>query len=119
MDLLNLISNVDNEMVKAGTTIFTEGSIADCMYVVVEGSVNIMVGDEVFDTAGIGDMFGEMAMIDARPRSATAVANVDSKLAKIDERMFLFMIQQTPYFAQHVMRVMAERLRNMNKLNER
>jgi len=117
MDLLNLITNIDTEFFKAGTTIFAEGSVANCMYVVVSGSVNIKVGDEVFDTAGVGDMFGEMALIDSRPRSATAVANVDSKLAKIDERLFLYMVQQTPFFALEVMRVMADRLRRMNKHN--
>lgn len=118
MDLLNLISNVDTEFFESGATIFAEGSLADCMYVVVKGGVSIKVGDETVDTAGVGDMFGEMAMIDSRPRSATAVANVDCKLARIDERMFLFMIQQTPHFAQHVMRVMADRLRHMNKLSD-
>jgi CRP/FNR family cyclic AMP-dependent transcriptional regulator len=118
MDLLNLISNVDTEFFEAGTTIFEVGSIANCMYVVVQGGVSIKVGDEVVDTAGVGEMFGEMAMVDATPRSATAVANVDCKLAKIDERLFLYMVQQTPFFALHVMRVMAERLRRMNKLND-
>lgn len=116
MDLLNLINNVDTEFFEAGSTIFEEGSVANCMYVVVQGGVSIKVGNDVIDNAGIGEMFGEMAMVDTRPRSATAIANVDCKLAVIDERLFLIMVQETPHFALQVMQVMAERLRRMNKL---
>ena len=55
-----------------------------------------------------------MALIDTKPRSATATAVSACKLAPIDERRFLFLVQQTPFFALHVMRVMASRLRAMD-----
>ncbi|HEU5100134.1 MAG TPA: Crp/Fnr family transcriptional regulator [Roseiflexaceae bacterium] len=61
--------------------------------------------------AGPGGIVGEMALIDDRPRSATAVAATDCRLVPIDERRFTFLVQQTPMFALAVMRVMAERLR--------
>jgi CRP-like cAMP-binding protein len=56
-------------------------------------------------------MFGEMALIDREPRSATAVAETDCELVVIDKRRFWFLVQETPYFAEIVMRVMADRLR--------
>jgi CRP/FNR family transcriptional regulator, cyclic AMP receptor protein len=59
-------------------------------------------------------IFGEMALIDNAPRSATAVAVSDAKLVSVSEKQFLFLISNTPYFALNVMRVMARRLRTAN-----
>ena len=58
-----------------------------------------------------GGIFGELALIDSSPRSAAAVAHTDCRLAVIGERRFIFLVQQTPYFALEVMSVMAQRLR--------
>ena len=55
-----------------------------------------------------------MALVDAVPRSATAVAVGDVKLVSVSEKQFLFLISNTPYFALNVMRVMAWRLRMAN-----
>jgi CRP-like cAMP-binding protein len=52
-----------------------------------------------------------MAIIDSSPRSGTAVAVVDTKLAMIDRSKFLFLVQETPMFALQVMSSMAKRLR--------
>jgi CRP-like cAMP-binding protein len=52
-----------------------------------------------------------MALIDSEPRSATAIAAADCKLAAIGEKRFLRLIEQTPIFALQIMRVMTERLR--------
>jgi CRP/FNR family transcriptional regulator, cyclic AMP receptor protein len=60
---------------------------------------------------GPDETFGEMAIVDSSPRSATVVAVTDTKLAVIDRRMFLFLVQETPMFALQVMSNMAERLR--------
>jgi CRP/FNR family transcriptional regulator, cyclic AMP receptor protein len=56
-----------------------------------------------------------MALIDAAPRSATAVAATDVKLVPVGEKQFLFMISHTPYFALNVMRILARRLRATTK----
>jgi len=95
----------------AGAMIFDEGDPADAMYAVVEGSVALSVGGEVLETAEPGAIFGEMALIDGQPRSARAVAATPCKLARIDERRFKFLVQQTPLFALQVMRSLTERLR--------
>jgi CRP-like cAMP-binding protein len=60
-------------------------------------------------------IFGEMALIDSEPRSATAVAITDVELVPISEKQFLFLVGQTPYFALKVMRTLAQRLRVTNK----
>lgn len=94
--------------------VFNEGDPGNMMYAVLEGVVDIMVGDQVVSTVLADSILGEMALIDHGPRSATAVARTECKLVPIDERRFLFLVQQTPNFSLDVMRIMATRLREMN-----
>jgi CRP-like cAMP-binding protein len=99
------------EQFSAGETIFSTGDEADRMYVISEGSVALSIDGAVVETLAAGGLFGEMAVIDREPRSATAVAESDSTLVAIDKRRFWFLVQETPYFAEIVMRVMSHRLR--------
>jgi len=115
MDLRGLFKNADNiKQFQAGTTIFTEGAPGDVMYVVLDGSVELQVGGHFLVVIGPGDVVGEMALIDSRSRSATAIAKTDCRLVPVDEKRFLFMVQQTPHFSLHVMGVLADRLRVMD-----
>ena len=84
------------------------------MYVLLEGTADVLVGDKVVESATKGALFGEMALVDSSPRAANVVATSLCRLAKIDQRRFQFMVQQTPNFATHVMKVLAQRLRQMN-----
>jgi|SRR5688572_2039215 len=97
-----------------GEVIFRMYDMGAEMYVVLEGEVDLMIDDHVFETLGPGEPFGEMALIDQSPRVATAVAKTPCKLAVISEKRFLFLVQQTPYFALHIMKVMCDRLRKMH-----
>ena len=115
MNLLNYFKNTDDVRACAsGEVIFADGDQGDSMYVVLEGEVEVSVGGVVLDTLGPGSLFGEMALIDARVRSATATAKSACRLAPVTEKRFLFMVQQTPFFALQVMRILAERLRRSN-----
>jgi CRP-like cAMP-binding protein len=98
----------------AGASIFHEGVPGECMYGILEGEVSLRVRDTEVETAGPGDFFGELALIDRGPRSAASVAKTDCQIVPIDERRFQFMVQQTPFFAIEVMRKIAARLRAMN-----
>jgi len=95
----------------AGATVFSEGDPGDRLYILRRGSVELSARGKVLETVGEGGIFGEMAVIDREPRSASAVALSDSELVAIDKRRFWFLVQETPYFAEIVMRVMADRLR--------
>lgn len=112
MDLIPLFEyTADQQHYAAGKTIFEAGEIGHIMYVILEGEVDIHLEDGRVYTAGPGDFFGEMALIADHRRSATAMARSDCRLAPVTERRFLFLVEQTPYFSLHVMRVLAERLR--------
>jgi CRP/FNR family cyclic AMP-dependent transcriptional regulator len=117
MNTLDLFRNESNPMeFKPGDVIFSEGEAGDRMYVVQTGEVDILAGQTVVDTAVAGDIFGEMALIDTSARSATARAKTDCSLIPVDQKRFTFLIQQTPFFSIHVMRILADRIRKFNKL---
>ena len=96
---------------QAGQPIFSEGQAGDVMYAVVEGEVQIVLRGQVLETVGVGGIFGELALLDDQPRSASAIAGANCKVAVIDLKRFGTLVQQAPFFAVEVMRVMAERLR--------
>ena len=100
---------------KAGDVIFKEGDAAHELFIIQSGEVEIRLGNRVLETLPQYSIFGEMALIDANPRSATAVPASDVKLVPVNEKQFLFLISNTPHFALNVMRIMARRLRAMNK----
>jgi CRP-like cAMP-binding protein len=106
--------NADVETYAAGDTVFSEGELADRMYIVANGSVSLHVGGSVVEVVGPSRLFGEMAVIDREPRSATAVTDSETELVAIDKRRFWFLVQETPFFAEIVMRTMAGRIRHMN-----
>jgi CRP-like cAMP-binding protein len=94
-----------------GETVFADGEPGAEMYVIRAGKVDIVQKGKVVETLEPGNMFGEMALIDSAPRSATAVANTDCELVAINAKRFEFMVQETPNFALTVMKVMTDRLR--------
>ncbi len=100
----------------AGETLFHAGDAADCMFVVLEGSLNVMLGGKVVENSKRGAILGEMALVDSAPRGASVVAVDACKLAKVDQRRFQRLIQQNPFFATHVMKELVERIRQMNRL---
>jgi CRP-like cAMP-binding protein len=98
-----------------GDVLFEKNESGRFMYVVKSGEMQIIDGNYVYETVSAGGILGEMALVDAGPRSATARAVKQSVVIPLDERRFLFMVSQTPFFALRVMRVMSARLRAMNE----
>jgi len=103
------------ESYAAGQAVFREGDSGDCMFAVVSGSVDIIIEGRTLETVVEGGVFGEMALVEDRPRLGMAVARTDAELIRIDRKRFLFLVQQTPFFSLQLMAIMSERLRRMNK----
>ena len=110
---LNLLANAGFPLAKLapGEVVFAEGDKGEHMYVVRSGEIEIERNGQVIETLSGGGIFGEMALIDGSPRSATARAKTDAEVAPISEKSFLFLVHETPFFAIAVMRTLAERLR--------
>src|SRR5690606_14805874 len=102
----------------AGEVIFRAGDVAHEMYVVIEGTIDIILDGRNIEELNPGNVFGEMAIVDEAPRSADAVARTDVRVEPIDQEWFKHLIRRSPTFGLHVMGVMAQRLRkHMRPLN--
>jgi len=98
-----------------GTLIFNAGDDAGEMFVVQSGEVDILINGVVVETIGPDGFFGEIALIEESLRSADAVARTDCRLLPINRHHFLFMVDEMPQFALHIMKGMADRLRRADK----
>src|SRR6266480_1789996 len=83
----------DTLQLAPGDFLFHEGDKGHKMYVLLEGEMEILLGDLVLETARPGALIGEMALIDESPRTANAVAKTACRLAQIDRRRFHFLVQ--------------------------
>ena len=107
---------------KKSDIIFEESSKGDEMYIVRSGKVKLVLGDpgqgvEVGILDQPGQFFGEMALIDASPRTATVIAEEDNtELEVLDRANFLKMIREHPEFALNVMHELSQRVRVGNIL---
>jgi len=112
MALQNLFSKSTHYFTfEAGQIIFERGDASDFMYGIMNGNVEIRVGEVVIETISGGSVFGEMALIDDEPRSASAVAKTECRVVQLDAPAFHEMIALHPDFALDVMKIMAQRMR--------
>jgi len=99
-----------------GQVIFSAGDAGREMFIVRTGSVDLRIGDTLLETVEQGGIFGEMALVDPAPRSATAVAGPDCTLVLVDATSFSDLVRQVPGLGLEVMKVMARRLRRTNPI---
>jgi CRP/FNR family cyclic AMP-dependent transcriptional regulator len=113
MAILNLFKYVkDTVEFPEGHVIYKEGETnTGIAYVILEGEVEVTFEGKLIETTGPGGLLGELSLIDNKPNSSTCTCKTLVKAAPIDQQRFLFMVQETPFFAVEVMRVMADRLR--------
>ncbi len=110
-----IFRQTDNTVaIAAGGVIFSAGDEGDAMYVVIAGAIDLVVNGTTVETVQADGMFGELALIDREPRTATAVAKSDSTLVRVEPAQFMLMVRQTPFFATDVMRLLVYRLRQMD-----
>jgi len=101
-----------------GEIIVRQGDVGDCMYVIQEGRVEILVEKDGKDVslriAERGEIIGEMAIFDRQARSATVRSLGVSRLLTIDKKNFLRRIQEDPTVAFRIVEIMARRIRELS-----
>ncbi len=110
-----LISIAHEKRVKKDEMIFKEGDIGDAFYLIVSGTVRIStvipgVGEEALAVLKEGEYFGEMALIDDAPRSASAIANEDVILLLIEKKQFRKLLAQETGMAYKLLWVFTKTL---------
>jgi len=106
--------------VRAGTTIFQKGDPGDCLFAICSGTIRIgshsIDGkDAVLNLIQAGEIFGEIALLDGRPRTADAQAVTACELMVIDRRDFMPMIAREPELALRLIEVLCARLRRTSQ----
>lgn len=114
-----MVSEVKIEHFEQGDLIFKEGDPGFHFYIIQSGSIEIFRTNAqgkkiVISTLSEGDAFGEFALIDQAPRSASARALKDSSVAVISENDYKDLLQQLPEWAKTIMEAMVSRLKFMN-----
>jgi CRP/FNR family cyclic AMP-dependent transcriptional regulator len=99
----------------AGTVIATEGEPGAGLFVIDEGDCDVTIGGKRVNQLHAGDFFGEMALLDGGPRTATVTATTDIKLYALTEWVFRGLLVEHPTIAMRTLEAMASRLRNSTK----
>lgn len=112
---------VDLVRLSEGETLFRAGEPGESLYLVRAGEVELSIQDNVgqkitLDTAALGDFFGEIALLDAGPRTATAVALSDAELIELDRDDLLLLFTKKPDAALHMLAAMGRMTRKADAL---
>lgn len=94
----------------SGTTIVEEGATATALYIVVSGRARIVRGGETIGEVARGDFFGELALIEEHPRSATVIADEDTECLLFPSWEFTALLAEHPELAVPIMRALIARL---------
>jgi CRP-like cAMP-binding protein len=94
----------------AGRAIMKEGDTGALMYIVLEGTVAIAIQTKVVERVGPGGFFGEMALVDQSPRSASATAETDCALLGMNRNDLLALVKTSPAFGMSLLKAIADRL---------
>ena len=98
-----------------GQQIFAQGDLGASLFVVQAGQVGIFAGSQQLATFGPGDFFGELALLDAEPRSAAAVAQGAVTAFRLDQEDFYDVMEERPEVLRNILRVLCQRLRRQNE----
>ena len=120
-ELAELAAVIDNESRPAGETIFAAGELGDELYIARSGAVELFIKDTagqkiVLTVAEENDVFGELSMLDMRPRSATALTLIDSELLVLDRADLLLLFKRQPDAALNMLAAMSGMLRKVDRL---
>jgi CRP/FNR family cyclic AMP-dependent transcriptional regulator len=107
--IARVVKDIDHP---AGTVVAREGEPGVGLFVIAEGTAEVSIGGKKKATLGPGEFFGEIALLDGGPRTATVTATTDVKLLGLTEWVFRGLMQEQPSIALKTLQAMAGRLRS-------
>ena len=113
--LADLAPLMKEKQYEQGVEIFKEGETGDCMYIIEQGHVRIHKGSTTLAILKDKEVFGELSLLDADTRSATATAETECTLYRIDQEPFYELLDERPEIAKGFIKILSQRLRTMNE----
>ncbi len=110
-ELVSIAHIAEERRFAAGDVVFRQGGAGDALYLVVVGKVRVHRGDRELSTLGPGECFGELAVLDRAPRSATVSALEELTVLTIAAAQFADLLRERPELSIEIVRVLATRLR--------
>lgn len=120
-DRIALARVIDELKIPAGHTLFQAGDPGDSLFIVQSGEIELFIKDTagqkiILTTASVGDMFGELAMLDSGPRTATALALIESDVLVLDRDDLILLFQRRPDAALHMLAALSGLTRKADEL---
>ena len=112
---LDLFHGEPTITINRGEVVIAEGERGDTMFVVMDGLLDIRIHGVPVEKVGPGGVVGEMALIDHGVRSASVVAVEETSVVAVDEKRFMYLVQNHPYFAIRMMQLVVDRLRHADR----
>ena len=113
--LINLAHATHEESFPAQAVLCEEGDPGNCMYMVIEGEAAVSIGERELAEIGPQGFFGEMALFEGVPRSATVTATSPVRLLRLDRDDLMSLMEELPSIAIGLCRVLSRKLRNTNE----
>ena len=114
-ELSHIAQITDEVEFRPAQLVFKEGDQGDAMYLIVDGQVKVHSGEQVFAQLGMKQCFGEMAILDAEPRSASITALSELTLLRIQREDFHEILAEKPEISLGIIQVLTSRLREANR----
>jgi CRP-like cAMP-binding protein len=113
--LVRLASVMEELSFAAGQAIFTQGEEGRSLYILISGRVKVHVGDRELTRLEQGAFFGEMAVFDAEPRSASVTAVDSSECLVLTQQQLYEALEETPSISVNIIRFLSGRIRDLNR----
>ena len=99
-----------------GERIFARNDLGDCLYVIAQGRVRVHEGDRTLQHLGDHEVFGELSLLDAKPRSATVTATERTRLFRLEQAQFYALMEERPVIGRAINRALCAMVRNANAM---
>jgi hypothetical protein len=109
--LADLARSVEEVQLEAGEAAFVKDEPGDSLYIIISGQIIVHDGDHIFDHLAAEDVFGEMALLDPAPRSATVTAEEKSHLLRLEQERFIGLLEDHAEVGRQILQLLTRRIR--------
>jgi hypothetical protein len=114
--LADVATRLEEVVLEPGALVFSKGDPGDSMYIVASGKVRVFDGDKTINFIGEREIFGELALLDPEPRSASVEAGEESRLFRLDRDTLFDLMTDNVGVVSGIMQVLCRRLRRMTTI---